>query len=170
MMPRLVEDSATGTGRVATRRLDADDRVRVSTVRSILRRSARDRIGGGTTRQAAAFERAGDTRTPAKRLVVCRACSTAWGCKSPAQPDGGEVLAKRKGVAARRGLKEAWSKAATRRTETGYEAVQVGRADDLPRSPYPSRAWGCRSGGCAAKAVELTSGGLRRVPPSRRED
>jgi len=24
------------------------------------------------------------------RLVVCRACSTAWGCKSPIQPDGGE--------------------------------------------------------------------------------
>ncbi len=37
MMPRLAEDSATGTGRVATRRLDADDRVRGSTVRSILR-------------------------------------------------------------------------------------------------------------------------------------
>src|SRR3954466_3072248 len=73
-------------------------------------------------------------------LVVCRACSTAWGCKSPAQPDGGEVRAKRKGVAARRGLKEAWSETATRRTETGYEAARAGRADDLPRSPYPSRA------------------------------
>ena len=44
---------------------------------------------------------------------VCRACSTAWGCKSPTQPDGGEVRAKRKGVAARRGLKEAWSETAT---------------------------------------------------------
>ena len=74
------------------------------------------------------------------------------------------MLAKRKGVAARRGLKEAWSEAATRRTETGYEAARVGRADDLPRSPYPSKARGCRSGGSAAKAVELTSGGLRRVP------
>ena len=49
----------------------------------------------------------------AQRFVVCRACSTAWGCKSPTQPDGGEVLAKRKGVAARRGLKEAWSQTAT---------------------------------------------------------
>src|SRR4051794_22936508 len=37
MMPRLDEDSATGAGRIATRRLDADDRVRVSSVRSILR-------------------------------------------------------------------------------------------------------------------------------------
>jgi hypothetical protein len=37
MMPRLDEDSATGAGRIATRRLDADDRVRISTVRSILR-------------------------------------------------------------------------------------------------------------------------------------
>src|ERR1017187_1025636 len=25
---------------------------------------------------------------------VCRACLTAWGCKSPTQPDGGEGLAK----------------------------------------------------------------------------
>jgi hypothetical protein len=56
MMPRLAEDSATGTGRVATRRLDADDRVRISSVRSILTRAARDRIGGGETRKAAALE------------------------------------------------------------------------------------------------------------------
>src|SRR5260370_22012345 len=39
--------------------------------------------------------------------IVCRTCSTAWGCKSPAQPGGGEGLEKRKGVVARRGLKEA---------------------------------------------------------------
>ena len=77
------------------------------------------------------------------------------------------MRAKRKGVAARRGLKEAWSEAATRRTETGYEAARVGRADDLPRSPHPSRACGCRSGGCAVKAVELTSGDLRRVSETR---
>jgi hypothetical protein len=77
------------------------------------------------------------------------------------------VLAKRKGVVARRGLKEAWSKTATRRTATGYEAARVGRADDLPRSPYPSKARGCRSGGCAGKAIELTSGDLRRVSETR---
>ena len=40
-------------------------------------------------------------------LVVCRACLAAWRCESSAQPDGGEVLAKRKGAAARRGLEEA---------------------------------------------------------------
>ncbi len=56
MMPRLDEDSATGAGRIATRRLDADDRVQVSTVRSILTIAARDKIGGGATRQAAALE------------------------------------------------------------------------------------------------------------------
>ena len=37
------------------------------------------------------------------------------------------MLAKGKGVVARRGLKEAWSKAATRWTRTGYEAVTLGR-------------------------------------------
>src|SRR5260370_18082585 len=36
------------------------------------------------------------------------------GCKSPAQPDGGEVQAKRKGVAARRGRKEAGGEITTR--------------------------------------------------------
>src|SRR6516162_6478178 len=34
-------------------------------------------------------------------LVVCPACSVAWGWKSPIQPDGGEGLAKRKGGIAR---------------------------------------------------------------------
>jgi len=59
---------------------------------------------------------------------VCRACSEAWRWESSAQPDDGEGLAKRKGVVARRGLKEAWSKAATRWTKTGYEAYPAGRA------------------------------------------
>jgi hypothetical protein len=48
---------------------------------------------------------------------VCRAWATAWRCKSSTQPDGGEGLAKRKGeitLAARRGLKEARSKDASR--------------------------------------------------------
>ena len=44
---------------------------------------------------------------------VCRACSATWRCKSSTQPDGGEVLAKRKSVAVRQGSKEAWSKAVT---------------------------------------------------------
>jgi hypothetical protein len=46
--------------------------------------------------------------------IVCRTCSTAWGWKSPAQPGGGEGLEKRKGIVARRGLKEAWIKGASR--------------------------------------------------------
>src|ERR1035438_2128954 len=40
--------------------------------------------------------------------------SHAWQGKSYTQPEGGEGLAKRKGVVARRGLKEAWSKSASR--------------------------------------------------------
>jgi len=70
MMPRLGEDSATRAGRIATRRLDVDDRDRINTVRSILTSAPRDRIGGGASPQAAAFERAGDMRTPAKRFVL----------------------------------------------------------------------------------------------------
>jgi hypothetical protein len=59
--------------------------------------------------------------------LVRRTCLTAGRCKSSTQPDGGEGLAKRKGVAARRGLKEAWSKCTSRWTRTGYEACHVGR-------------------------------------------
>ena len=46
-------------------------------------------------------------------LVVCPACSVAWGCKSPVQPDGGEGRVKHKGVIARWRLKEVRSKTAT---------------------------------------------------------
>jgi hypothetical protein len=42
---------------------------------------------------------------------------------SSIQPDGGEGLAKRKGAIARWGLKEAWSKAATRWTRTGSRGL-----------------------------------------------
>jgi hypothetical protein len=50
-------------------------------------------------------------------ILVCRACLTARRCKSSSQRDGREVIAKRKGeitLAARRGLKEARSKDASR--------------------------------------------------------
>jgi hypothetical protein len=46
-------------------------------------------------------------------LVVCPACSIAWGWKSPIQPDGGEGLAEHKGVIARWRLKAVPSKTAT---------------------------------------------------------
>ncbi len=46
---------------------------------------------------------------------------------------------KRKGVAARRGLKEAWSKGVCRWTRIGYEACTRGRVGNEQRSPYPSR-------------------------------
>ena len=74
------------------------------------------------------------------------------------------MLAKRKGVAARRGLKEAWSKAATRRTETGYRGSPGRTSGRLTAKSTSIKGLGCRSGGCAVKAVELTSGDLRRVP------
>jgi hypothetical protein len=91
------------------------------------------------------------------------------GCKSPIQPDGGEGLAKRKGVVARRGLKEAWSKGVRRWTRTGYEATTRGRVGNEQRSPYPSKASGGKSGGGALKAVELTTGGLLHVVETRLE-
>src|SRR5207237_9789599 len=50
---------------------------------------------------------------PRSGFVVCPACSIAWGWKSPIQPDGGEGLAKHKGVIARWRLKAVRSKTAT---------------------------------------------------------
>jgi hypothetical protein len=55
MMPWLDDDSAPGAGRIAPRRLDADDRVRGRTVRSIRTSAACDKREGGTTPQAAAL-------------------------------------------------------------------------------------------------------------------
>jgi len=62
---------------------------------------------------------------------VCRACSTARGCKSPLQPDGGEVVAKRKCAAATERLKEAWSKRTSRCTKPNQRHTVLGeRAND----------------------------------------
>jgi hypothetical protein len=77
---------------------------------------------------------------PARAFLFCAEHVRHWRCKSSSQPDGGEVIAKRKGVAARRGLKEPRSKSASRWTRTGLEADSAGRAGNESRSPYPSRA------------------------------
>src|SRR5580704_3595474 len=98
---------------------------------------------GRAPRAAAVKDAAANAAAPAEpaRSVLCVGhVRQFWGCKSPVQPDGGEALAKRKGRTARDRLKEAWSKVATRRTETGYEAALVGRAGRMSRSPYPSKA------------------------------
>ena len=56
---------------------------------------------------------------------VCQACLLTRGCESRIQLDGGEGLAKRKGVVVRRGLKEAFSKV----TASTYRNRIVGSAD-----------------------------------------
>jgi hypothetical protein len=72
------------------------------------------------------------------------------------------VLANRKGVAVRRGLKEAVAKPRPDEQKSD-EADRAGRVGKGLRSPYPSKSRLRKSGGCAVKAVELTSGGLCRV-------
>src|SRR5260370_36160998 len=42
-------------------------------------------------------------------------------------------------TAARRGLKEAWNKGASRMNKNRIQGASAGRAGNLPRSPYPSR-------------------------------
>ena len=77
------------------------------------------------------------------------------------------MIAKRKGVSARRGLKEAWRQRREPMDKNRIEAYGVGRVGTVERSPYPSRAPVGKSGGCALKAVRLTSGDL--LPVSRRD-
>ena len=50
------------------------------------------------------------------------------------------MLVKRKGVVARRGPEEAWSKSTSRWTRTGYEAYGDRRAGKQPQSLYPSKS------------------------------
>src|SRR5436309_10191597 len=73
---------------------------------------------------------------PPASVVVCRACSTARGCKSPLQPDGGEVVAKRKGVVARRGLKEARSKRTSRLRKRGVNYDLAARTAGSAHGPW----------------------------------
>src|ERR1035437_3052605 len=79
------------------------------------------------------------------------------------QPDGGEGLAKRKDVIARWGLKEAWSKAAARWTRTGSRGLPGRTSEPLIAKSTAIKDRGGKSGGRAVKAVDLTSGDLRRV-------
>jgi hypothetical protein len=68
------------------------------------------------------------------------------------------VIAKRKGDSASRRLKEAWKQRREPMNKNRIEAYGVGRVCTVERSPHPSRAPVGKSGGCALKAVRLTSG------------
>jgi hypothetical protein len=100
---------------------------------------------------------------------VCRACFPAWGWKSPAQPGGGEGLAMRKGVTARWGLKEARSDSRDPMDKNRIGGSRGWTSGQMTAKSVSTKGPGCKSGGCAAKAGELTSGGLLRVPPIGRD-
>ena len=77
------------------------------------------------------------------------------------------MIAKRKGVSARRGLQEARKQRRAPMDQNRIEAYGAGRVGTVERSPYPSRALVGKSGGGALQAVRLTSGEL--LPVSRRD-
>ena len=79
------------------------------------------------------------SRLPRSGLVVCWACSAAWGCKSPAQPDGGEGLVKRKGYRREAGSEGSVDQMCESMNNQRMQGASVGRAGNLPRSPYPSK-------------------------------
>jgi hypothetical protein len=62
--------------------------------------------------------------------------------KSSSQPDESEVIAKRKGVAVRRGLKEAWSKHASHEQEPDMRPTVPGEAaNDDEALTHQGRWW-----------------------------
>jgi len=100
---------------------------------------------------------------------VCRACPTVWRWKSSTQPDGGEGLAKRKGVIARQG--EVMSEGSVEQNRDLTNRNRIGGRPcrtngQMTVKSISIKGTGCKSGGCAGKAVGLTSGGLHRVPES----
>ncbi len=100
---------------------------------------------------------------PARDLVVCHACSTAWGWKSPIQPDGGEGLAQAQGR-----HREVGSEGSARQTRALTYRNQIGgnrsrTSGQLIAKSISIKGSGRRSGRAAGKAVELTMGGLRRA-------
>ena len=70
---------------------------------------------------------------------------------------------KHKGVVARRGLREAWSKAATRMDKNRIRGLPGRTSGQMIAKSMAIKGRGGKSGGCAVKAVSLASGGLRRV-------
>lgn len=95
---------------------------------------------------------------------VRQAWRLARGCESSTGRGETEPLAEGKGVAARRGLKEATGKARTRRTETGYKAGRAGKAAmDAYAQYFTGTPYG-KPGAPRAKALYLTLGGPFPTP------
>ena len=79
---------------------------------------------------------AGETRGEALRAPDGGTESTTAKLSTESQANTDKLIEE---ACKKENLKEAWSKSASRRTETGYEAYRVGRRGNQPISPYPSR-------------------------------
>ena len=126
-------------------------------------------LRGGCAAMRIPTATAGGAGQPASLPRVCRACPTAWRWKSFIQPDGGEGLVKRKGC-----RREAGSEGSVEQSRDPTNRNRIrglpGRTSGLATAKSSAiKDRGGRSGGCAVKAVELTSGDLRRVPASGTE-
>lgn len=95
---------------------------------------------------------------------VCPACLIAWECKSPIQPDGGEGLAKRKGIHCEM-VSEGSVEQNRDLTDRNRIRGSQGRDERAKGREVPiHQGAGCKFGRCAGKAIGLTWGGLYRVP------
>ena len=70
------------------------------------------------------------------------------------------MIAKRKGVIARRDRKEAWSKGASQWEKKRIEGVSVGRTGGVIAKPISIKDEERKFGGCTLKAVRLIAGDL----------
>ena len=112
----------------------------------------------------------GTVEAPSRDLRVCARHGALLEGESPLHTRQREVLAKGKGVVARRGLKEAHSKALARRTETAYEAAVPDKVARHTEVQYLSTGIDVNAAGISVKVVCLTRGDLTSclvLPTSR---
>ena len=79
------------------------------------------------------------------------------------QPDGGEGLAKRKGNRREAGSEGSAEQSCDLTNRNRIRGIPGRTSGHMTAKSLSIKARGCKSGRCAVKAVELTSGGLRRV-------
>lgn len=77
------------------------------------------------------------------------------------------MIAKRKGVVVRRGLKEAWRQTYEPMYKNRIRGIHCRMSWQLTTKSISIKGSGCKFGGCVRKAVELTSGDLLGVLDSR---
>ena len=99
-------------------------------------------------------------RLPRSRLRCVLSMFSSLRVKVPAQPDGGEGLEICKGYRREAGSERSMDQMCESMDKNRIQGASVGRAGNLPQSPYPSRMRNVDSATVHGRQPELTSGDL----------